>query len=238
MSMAKPNKEKRVLKTEPKFNIQLNEEQKEVVASFYEHDVTFVLGDFGSGKSLVASYIALRSFRKKECNKIWITRPMLKNELAALPGTKDEKMEPYVFPIMQNLEACQGKQTTDVMKKEGSIEIMPIEVAKGVTFMESVVIVDEFQDMNYEDFRTILTRLGKDSKMIFCGSLQQISRKIGKASCIYDVLRLENSGLVGFHTLESNHRNPVLTAIIDYLENNHEEPENGKHQCEGEAVLQ
>ena len=237
MSMAKQNKDKRPLKTEPKFDLSLNDEQKDVVASFYNYDVTFVLGDFGSGKSLVASYIALRSFRKKECNKIWITRPMLKNELAALPGTKDEKMEPYVFPIIQNLEACQGKQQTEMMKKEGTIEIMPIEVAKGVTFMDSVVIVDEFQDMNYEDFRTILTRLGKDSKMIFCGSLQQVSRKIGSSSCIYDILKLKDSNLVGFHTLESNHRNPVLTAIIDYLEKD-EESENGVNQCEGKAVFQ
>lgn len=162
---------------------------------------------------------------------------MLKNELAALPGTKDEKMEPYVFPIIQNLEACQGKQTTENMKKEGSIEIMPIEVAKGVTFMDSVVIVDEFQDMNYEDFRTILTRLGKDSKMIFCGSIEQISRKIGKSSCIYDILKLKQSNIVGFHVLEANHRNPVLTKIIDYLEKN-EESEDSKHQCENTTVLQ
>lgn len=234
--MAKPNKEKRVLKTEPKFDITLNEEQKQVVASFYDKDVTFILGDFGSGKSLVASYIALRAFRKKEFNKIWITRPMLRNELAALPGTKDEKMEPYVFPIIQNLETCQGKQSTENMKRQGDIEIMPIEVAKGVTFMDSVVIVDEFQDMNYEDFRTILTRLGKDSKMIFCGSIQQVSRKIGKSSCIYDILPLAKSGLVGFHTLEANHRNPVLTAIIDYLENN-EKSEDRKHQHKDKAVL-
>jgi len=104
------------------------------------------------------------------------------------------------------------------MEKEGLIKIMPIDVAKGVTFMKSVVIVDEFQDMDYEDFRTILTRLGEGSKMIFCGSKQQIDKLIGKNSCIYDILKLEESGLVGFKTLTSNHRNPILTEIINYLE--------------------
>lgn len=214
----KVNKEKRVLKTEPKLNVQLNEEQKRVKELFYQYDVNFVMGDFGSGKSLVASAIALNSFRKKEFNNVWLTRPMIKNNLAALPGTLEEKMEPYTFPIKQNLEVCQGKEMTDKMLKEGLIKIMPIEVAKGVTFMESVVIVDEFQDMNYQDFRTILTRLGKGSKMIFCGSAEQIDDKIGSSSCVHQVLKLQDSGLVGFSTLTSNHRNEILTNIIKYLE--------------------
>lgn len=217
--MAKiPNTEKRPLKGEPKLKVDLNEEQKEFVKMFYQYDVNFLLGDFGSGKSLAAVHTALSYFRKKHCNEIWITRPMIKNQLAALPGDVKEKMAPYTFPIVQNLEVCQGKEATDKMEKEGLIKIMPIDVAKGVTFMKSVVIVDEFQDMDYDDFRTILTRLGDGSKMIFCGSKQQIHKSIGKNSCLYDVLKLEESGLVGFKTLTANHRNPVLTEIIKYLE--------------------
>ena len=217
--MAKiPNTEKRPLKGEPKLKVDLNEEQKEFVKMFYQYDVNFLLGDFGSGKSLAAVHTALSYFRKKQCNEIWITRPMIKNQLAALPGDVKEKMAPYTFPIVQNLEVCQGKEATDKMEKEGLIKIMPIDVAKGVTFMKSVVIVDEFQDMDYDDFRTILTRLGDGSKMIFCGSKQQIHKSIGKNSCLYDVLKLEESGLVGFKTLTANHRNPVLTEIIKYLE--------------------
>ena len=217
--MAKqPNTEKRVLKTEPKLKVDLNEEQKEFVELFYQYDVNFLLGDFGSGKSLAAVHTALKAFRKKQFDSIWITRPMLKNQLGALPGELEDKLGPYTFPIIQNLEVCQGKEMTDKMQKEGLIKVMPIEVAKGVTFIRSVVIVDEFQDMDYEDFRTILTRLGNGSKMIFCGSKQQIARQINKSSCIKDVMKLENSGLVGFKTLTANHRNPVLTEIIKYLE--------------------
>jgi phosphate starvation-inducible protein PhoH len=217
--MAKNNMDGRSLKGEPKLNVTLNEEQKDFVKLFYEYDVNFVLGDFGTGKSLVAVHTALSAFRKKQFNNIWITRPMLKNQLGALPGEIEDKLSPYIFPIIQNLEVCQGKEQTDKMQKEGLIKIMPIEVAKGVTFMKSVVIVDEFQDMSYQDFRTILTRLGEGSKMIFCGSKQQIDKLIGKNSCIYDVMKLEQSNLVGFKTLTSNHRNPILTQIINYLEN-------------------
>lgn len=218
--MSIPNKEKRILKKEPKLNVELNEEQKEFAALFYEKDVNFVMGDFGSGKSLVAVYLALTTFRKKMFNKIWITRPMLKNNLAALPGTLEEKMAPYIYPIVQNLQVCQGKELTEKMMKEGDIEIMPIEVAKGISFLDSCVIVDEWQDIDYQDFRTILTRLGKDSKIIFAGSKQQIDKSIGKSSALYQVEKLKDSGLVGWLELTSNHRNPILTEIIKYIENN------------------
>lgn len=218
IEQSKQNKEKRVLKTEPKLKVNLNEEQKEFVKLFYQYDVCFLHGDFGSGKSLAAVHTALTSFRKKQFNNIWITRPMLKNNLAALPGNIEEKMAPYTFPIIQNMEVCQGKEITDKMLKEGSVKIMPIEVAKGCSFIDSVVIVDEYQDMNYQDFRTILTRLGKDSKIIFCGSKQQIDKQINKNSCLFDTEKLESSNLVGYKTLTANHRNPILTSIINFLE--------------------
>lgn len=221
----KQNIDKRKLKTEPKLKIQFNEEQKKVVELFYEYDVNFILGDFGTGKSLTACGIAIKHFRKKECNNIWITRPMLKNNLGALPGEIEDKLAPYVFPIMQNLEVCQGKEITDKMIKDGVLKIMPVEVAKGVTFMQSVVIVDEFQDMDYADFRTILTRVGKNSKIIFCGSKEQVDKRLGFTSCIYSVLKLQKSGLVGFSELKQNQRNPLLTQIINYLEKDEQESE-------------
>jgi len=212
------NKQKKILKTEPRLKVQLTPEQKNVIKDFYEYDVNFILGDFGSGKSLTAVYAAIAAYRKKQFNNIWITRPMLKNKLAALPGTMEEKMFPYIYPIIQNLEVVQGKVTTDRMRQKGEIEIMPIEVAKGVTFMDAVVIVDEFQDMDYADFRTIITRLGKNSKMIFCGSVEQVDRSIGKMSCIWNVLKLKEADFVGFNVLTANHRNDVLTKIIRFLE--------------------
>lgn len=199
--------------------VQLNEEQKEAIEKFYNYDVSFITGDFGSGKSLAAVYAALSSFRKKQFGKIWITRPILKNVLSTLPGNIDEKMHPYVFPILQNLDICQGREETVKMRKDGLIEIMPVSVAKGVTFMNSVVIIDEFQDMDYEDFRTLLTRLGKDSKMIFCGSEQQIDKSMKKSTCFNKIKKLEQSNIVGYTQLIANHRNPILTEIINYLEN-------------------
>lgn len=185
-------------------------------------DNKFILEDYtvvhNCGKTLAAVHTALTYFNRRQCNEIWLTRPMLKNQLAALPGSLEEKLAPYTFPLQQNLEVCQGKETTDKLMREGVIKIMPIEVAKGCSFMDSVVIVDEYQDMDYQDFRTILTRLNSGSKMIFCGSKEQIDKQIGEKSCIYKTMSLEKSELVGYITLKSNHRNPILTDIINFLE--------------------
>ena len=214
----KENKEKRKLKNEPKFKLVLNVEQKEVVKKFYDNDVNFIHGDFGSGKTLVACYIALASYRKKEFNKIVIARPIVRT-IGYLPGDIKEKLEPYVAPIVHNFNMLQPIDVTEKMIKEKIIEILPVDFAKGITYTDSVVIVDEYEDLNYEDFRMMLSRLGKNSKLIFCGSKEQIDKSIGKYSCMYSTIKLENTDIVGYSTLKSNHRNPSITNILNYLEN-------------------
>jgi predicted ribonuclease YlaK len=64
----------------------------------------------------------------------------------------------------------------------------------------------------------MLSRLGRDSKIMFCGSKEQIDRSIGKHSCIYNTMKLEGKNIVGYTTLTSNHRNPSITNILNYLE--------------------
>jgi phosphate starvation-inducible protein PhoH and related proteins len=216
--MAKDNKEKRKLKREPKLKLQLAPEQKEVVAKFYEYDVSFVHGDFGSGKTLVACAMALSAFRKKEYNKIVIARPIVQG-IGWLPGDIQNKLDPYVAPIIHNFNMLQDPSVTEKMMKNKEIEILPVEFAKGITYVDSVVIVDEYEDLNYEDFRMMLSRLGKASKLVFCGSKEQIDRNIGVHSCIHKTMRLKDSGLVGYSTLKGNHRNPAIKEITDFLEN-------------------
>jgi phosphate starvation-inducible PhoH-like protein len=217
-STKKENKERRVPKGEPKLDIELNEEQKKVKADFYKHDVSFILGDFGSGKTLVATAIALSAYRKRQYNKIIIARPITKNKLGFLPGDVNEKMAVWIAPIVHNFEMCQSKASTTKMMNTGEVEILPIDFAKGITYTDAVVIIDEFQDMVYDEFRTMLTRLGKDSKLIFTGSKEQVDKSIGRNSCINEVMKLKDSGLVAFNELKANHRNQSLTHIGNYLE--------------------
>lgn len=217
--MSVENKQKRKLKKEPRLLQSLNEEQKEVKRLFYEFDVNFVHGDYAAGKTFVACAIALSAFRKKEFNKITIARPIVKNSVGILPGDIDMKMQPFVAPIIHNFNVLQSPSTTEKMMKDLTLEILPVDFAKGITYVDSVVVIDEYEDLDYEDFRTMLTRLGKNSKMIFCGSKEQVHRSIGNKSCITQAMKLKDSSLVGYSTLKSNHRNPILTDIIKFLEN-------------------
>ena len=98
------NLEKRVPKGNIKFSISLSEEQKSAKSEILSHPFNFILGKAGSGKTLVAVQIALDSFFKREVNKIVITRPTVSNEdNGFLPGSLEEKMEPWLVPIRSNM---------------------------------------------------------------------------------------------------------------------------------------
>lgn len=201
----------------PRLNIGLNDEQKEAHALFHQYDVNFLVGKFGSGKTLTAVGMAIIAMRKKQFSKIWITRPIVKNKLGYLPGSLEEKSEPWVYPIIHNFNQCQSNSTTETMLQKGQIEIKPVDFMKGVTFVDSIVIVDEFEDLEYEEFKLVLSRLGKNSKIIFCGDPAQTDKSI-KNPCYPKLTKLSKSGLVGWTELETNHRNTILTDIFELLD--------------------
>lgn len=210
---------KTVQKTPIKYNVSLTEEQKLVKASVYNKDVNFVLGDFGTGKTLVACLIALDFLFKKDNNidKIIITRPIDFNATGYLKGTIEEKMALHIMPIKQNLYNAYNKEKIDKLFQEGVIQVLPIDYMKGMTFLNSITIVDEFEDITYDEFKLILTRLGKGSKLIFTGSEEQIDKKLSYSSCIHRIKCLKDSDFVGFHTLTVNHRNEDIFKILNYI---------------------
>lgn len=211
--------EKKRLKGPIKFNIQLNDEQKEVKTSVYEKDVTFILGTWGTGKTATACQIALDLLFKKHngIDKIYISRPIDFAATGYLKGSISEKLSFHLLPIIQNLYACYKKEKIDELFAENVIQIIPIDYMKGMNQANSVTIIDEFEDIDYKDFKTILTRLCKGSKLMFTGSEEQIDIK---DSCIPKIKKLQNSGLVGYHILKANHRNEAINDIIEYIDNN------------------
>lgn len=208
---------KRIQKNDIKYRVSLTEEQKLVKASVYQNDVTFVLGNFGTGKTLTGVLIALDFlFRNdNDIDKIFITRPIDFEATGYIKGSIDEKMAFHIMPLKQNLYEVYNKEKIDSLFKEGIIQIIPIDYMKGMTFKNAVTIVDEFEDVSYQDFKLILTRLGKGSKLIFTGSEEQTDVK---DSCIKQIKCLKDSGLVGYHILTQNHRNEDITKILDYIE--------------------
>jgi len=211
-------KDKKKPKNPVKLSIQLTEEQKRVKECVYENDITFILGNYGSGKTACACAIALDFLHKGDVGQIIVARPFDFKATGYLTGSAEEKLMYHMMPIRQNFYRCYNPQKIDEYYKENKIQILPIPYLRGVTFTNSIVIIDELQEVEYQDFELILSRLGRDSKMIFTGSREQ--NVLGNKSCIEKIMKLKDSGLVCFTELTSNHRNPKIQEVLDYLNNN------------------
>ena len=210
-------RQKRKPKSPIKFKITLNEEQKEAKAKILQNTVTLLGGSAGSGKTLLACQIALEKLFMRECDKIIITRPTVsKEEIGFLPGDLREKMDPWVQPIYQNMYALYDKERIEKLILDGAIEIVPVSFMRGRTFLDSVVIVDEAQNVTHEQMQMIVTRIGLRSKMIICGDDHQVDLKLKKDSgfrFLYAGAR-KIKNMVGI-SLATNHRDPIVESLID-----------------------
>jgi len=208
---------KRRPKNPIKFKISLNDEQKEAKSKILNNTVTLLAGSAGSGKTLLACQIALEKLFTKECDKIIITRPTVsKEEIGFLPGDLREKMDPWVQPIYQNMYALYDKTKIEKLISDGAIEIVPVSFMRGRTFLDSVVIVDEAQNVTHEQMQMIVTRLGLRSKMIICGDDHQVDLKQKKDSgfrFLYSAARrIKNMCAI---SLKTNHRDPIVEDLIN-----------------------
>ena len=216
--------EKRKPKNPIKFKIELNQEQKEAKSKILESTVTLLAGSAGSGKTLLACQIALEKLFMKEVEKIIITRPTVsKEEIGFLPGDLREKMDPWVQPIYQNMYALYDRVKIEKHIQEGDIEIVPVSFMRGRTFLDSMVIVDEAQNVTHEQMEMIVTRLGLRSKMIICGDDNQVDLKNKRDSgfrFLYTAAKkIKNLAAI---SLKTNHRNPIVEDLIAYYEDAYE----------------
>ncbi len=171
--------QKRRPKNPIKFNVQLNEEQKQAKALILENPITMLKGMAGSGKTLVATQVALDMLFTKQVDKVIITRPTVaKEEIGFLPGDIREKMDPWLAPIYHNLFMLYNEEKVRKEMDNGNIEIVPFAFMRGRTFVNSFVIVDEAQNVTHNQMETVIGRLGQGSKMVICGDLAQIDLKI------------------------------------------------------------
>ena len=143
-------KQKRIVKNPIKFKIPLNEEQKETKAVILNNTITLLAGQAGSGKTLLACNIALDGLFRRIYDKIIITRPTVsKEEIGFLPGDMREKMDPWVQPIYQNMYLLYDKVKIEKYIQDEKIEIVPVSFMRGRTFLNSLIIVDEAQNVTH-----------------------------------------------------------------------------------------
>jgi len=215
---------KRKPKNPIKFNLSLNDEQKEAKEKILNNTISILAGKAGSGKTLLACQIALNGLFTREYDKIIITRPTVsKEEIGFLPGDLHQKMDPWVQPIHQNMYLLYNKDKIAKCIQEGQIEIVPLSFMRGRTFLDSCVIVDEAQNVTMNQMEMIVTRIGLRSKMIICGDDGQVDLKNRGESgfkFLYNSARMVK-GLEAI-TLYENHRASIVDDLIKVYEDEYD----------------
>jgi len=176
--------------------LKLNDAQKMIV---------FAIGPAGTGKTMLAVQWAIEQLQYGDIRKIIITRPAVSvdEEHGFLPGTLNEKMEPWTKPIMDVFLENYSSAEIEMMIKEGIIEISPLAYMRGRTFKDAVIIADEMQNATPSQMKMLLTRLGQGSHMVVTGDLQQADRP-------------HNNGLLEFLGLYNNFENHRYVDICHF----------------------
>ena len=221
--MSKENIRKTPPKGNVRFSLSLSEEQKRAKSQILKHPYNFIVGKAGSGKTLLAVQVALDQFFKRQFNKIIITRPTISTEdNGFLPGSEKEKMEPWLVPIRSNMRKVYNKpEILGKMESQEQIELVSLAHFRGRTFDNACVIVDEFQNLTRAQLAMAIGRLGKDSKIIFCGDSYQIDLKDKNWSAYHDMSKLANSQYVFKTVLEDSHRHAAIDELLDLLNGYH-----------------
>ena len=208
----------------------LNPAQKMAWAAFDQHDILFLLGAPGSGKSHLGCAFAISEVLAKRKQKIVITRPTVEAGgmgLGFLPGDADQKLHPYMLPLFDCMDRCLGAFSPQRELISKSVEIAPLQFMRGRTFHDAVCILDEAQNCNYAQLKLFLTRFGQNSKVIITGDPMQSDLPVKDRAMMQVVDKLSSLKGVGIIHFKANSivRHPLIAGILEKLEGD----ENGSH---------
>jgi phosphate starvation-inducible PhoH-like protein len=208
---------KRRPKGDIKFQVSLNEEQKEAKSLILSSKISVLRGTAGSGKSMLAAQVALDLLFRHEVEKIILTRPAVTSgeDIGFLPGDKDAKLAPYTAAIYDNMYRLYRKDLIDKHLMEGNIEVIPLAFMRGRNLTNCCVVVDEGQNITHRQMELLLGRLCNGSRMIICGDTAQIDLKDKKQSGFGFICHnLTNVPGFSIITLKTNHRDPIVEDIL------------------------
>lgn len=200
-----------------------SENQRQLVRSATDNDITFAVGPAGTGKTYLSVALAVRALKNKRVKKIIITRPAVEagESLGFLPGDLKDKVDPYLRPIYDALDDMIPPEKLNFYKENRIIEIAPLAYMRGRTLNNAYVILDEAQNTTPMQIKMFLTRLGKQSKMIITGDITQIDLPKHQQSGLIESIRiLRNIDEIGTIYLKPEDvvRHKLVAQIIDAYE--------------------
>jgi phosphate starvation-inducible PhoH-like protein len=180
-----------------------------------------VTGRAGSGKSLVCAQAALDFLMKKQCDHLYVTRATIEvgNSLGYLPGSLDEKFNPYLEAFQENLVKCYDKVKIQSLVKDEKIVAYPVQFIRGKT-IDDILVVEEAQNLTKAEMLAILTRLGKTGKIIVNGDNEQKDIKDSYNGLSYAIDLSKKINGIKWIKLKENHRSDLVGQILDYEYNN------------------
>jgi PhoH-like ATPase len=202
-----------------------NKEQIYALELLLDEDIPLVTltGIPGSGKTFLALMTALSFIEKETKKRIIFTRPMetVGKDIGFLPGTVNEKMAPWLSPIVDNFRNQFGDLTYfDMMMERGQIDVAPLSHIRGRSFNDSVIIVDEAQNATVHELKTIITRTGKNSKVILLGDIEQVDLPyVSKFSNGLTIVieKLKNESLTGHVNFKKGYRSELANIVASKL---------------------
>ena len=197
--------------------------QKNYIRTVAENTVTFCQGVAGSGKTHIAIGMGLEYLVHQKVKKIVITRPVVEagERLGFLPGTAEEKLHPYLLPILDEINYFMQIQHYTKLKVNREIEVVPLGLMRGRSFHDAFIVADECQNASYDQLKMLLTRIGTNSKMILTGDVAQSDlQKYQRGGFLNLSNMLEGVEGVGRISLEAIDivRNPIIGSIVDRIE--------------------
>lgn len=201
-----------------------SENQKDYIRTIAENTITFCQGLAGSGKTHIAIGMALEYLLDDKVSRIIITRPVLEagEKIGYLPGTAEEKLHPYLLPIIDEIHHFIPIAHYASLKLNNKIEVVPLGLMRGRNFHNCFIVADECQNASYEQLKMLLTRVGTESKLVLTGDVGQsdLNRHL-QGGFINMINILDGIDGIGNCKLESSDivRNPIIAKILARLDN-------------------
>jgi phosphate starvation-inducible protein PhoH and related proteins len=203
---------------------ELSKKQIEAVEAIKNNKIVVLRGKAGTSKTFTAVYAALKLLNEKEIKRISLTRPLVTTEkMGYLPGALEDKFDPFLAPVIEffNKFGDNGHATFKLMVEQEKIRRVPIAFMRGITIEDEVLITDETQNVSPEQLLMILTRIGKNGKIVLTGDEKQ-SDLSGKENGMSMVVKLaEKLPIIKSITFTENMRDPIINDIIEAWEEIH-----------------